>query len=51
MAALRERRAAMVRTHLSDPGLTLRVYAHMLPCSHERARQAIDNRIKLRLAA
>jgi len=22
----------------SDPGFTLRVYAHMLPCSHDRAR-------------
>ncbi|KAB2351622.1 tyrosine-type recombinase/integrase [Actinomadura rudentiformis] len=34
-----------------DPGFTLRTYAHMLPCSHERARKAIDNRMQLRLAA
>ncbi|WP_051468439.1 tyrosine-type recombinase/integrase [Actinomadura oligospora] len=31
-----------------DPGFTLRVYAHMLPCSHERARVAIDNRMRHR---
>lgn len=29
----------------ADPGFTLRVYAHMLPDSHERARQAIDKRL------
>ncbi|MGP4096205.1 tyrosine-type recombinase/integrase [Nonomuraea sp. KM90] len=29
----------------ADPGFTLRVYAHMMPGSHERARQAIDNRL------
>jgi integrase len=23
----------------SDPGFTLRVYAHMLPCSHDRPRR------------
>lgn len=28
----------------ADPAFTLRVYAHMLPCSHQRARQAIDER-------
>lgn len=28
-----------------DPGFTLRTYAHMLPCSHERARAAIDDRL------
>ncbi|MQY07266.1 tyrosine-type recombinase/integrase [Actinomadura macrotermitis] len=28
-----------------DPGFTLRTYAHMLPCSHDRARKAIDNRM------
>lgn len=27
-----------------DPAFTLRIYAHMLPDSHERARQAIDRR-------
>ncbi|MEV0297770.1 tyrosine-type recombinase/integrase [Nocardia sp. NPDC050710] len=25
-----------------DPGFTLRVYTHLLPSSHERARQAVD---------
>lgn len=29
-----------------DPGFTLRTYAHMLPSSHERARTAIDTRMK-----
>ncbi|GAA3242321.1 hypothetical protein GCM10020216_068840 [Nonomuraea helvata] len=28
----------------SDPGFTLRVYAHMMPGSHDRARKAIDDR-------
>src|SRR5215467_13600007 len=28
----------------SDPGFTLRVYAHMLPCSHDRARAVINER-------
>jgi integrase len=28
-----------------DPGFTLRLYAHMLPSSHERARKAIDARL------
>jgi integrase len=28
-----------------DPGFTLRRYVHMLPDSHERARNAIDNRL------
>jgi integrase len=28
----------------SDPGFTLHVYAHMLPCSHDRARAVIDER-------
>ena len=27
-----------------DPAFTLRVYAHMLPTSHERARAVIDER-------
>ncbi|ELP71095.1 site-specific integrase [Streptomyces turgidiscabies] len=26
----------------SDPGLTLRVYAHLMPSSHERTRKAVD---------
>jgi hypothetical protein len=25
-----------------DPAFTLRVYAHMLPCSHDRARAVIN---------
>jgi integrase len=29
----------------SDPGFTLRIYNHMLPHSHERARKAIDRRM------
>jgi integrase len=29
----------------ADPGFTLRLYAHMLPSSHERARKAIDARM------
>jgi hypothetical protein len=28
----------------SDPAFTLRVYAHMLPCSHGRARAVINER-------
>lgn len=28
-----------------DPAFTLRIYTHMLPTSHERARAAIDNRL------
>ena len=27
-----------------DPAFTLRVYAHMLPCSHDRARAVISER-------
>ncbi|MET7330154.1 tyrosine-type recombinase/integrase [Nonomuraea sp. NPDC005650] len=27
----------------ADPGFTLRVYAHMMPGSHGRARKAIDD--------
>jgi hypothetical protein len=26
----------------SDPGFTLRVYAHLFPSSEDRARQAVD---------
>lgn len=29
----------------ADPGFTLRIYAHLLPDSHDRARQAIDERM------
>ncbi|HEV2784677.1 MAG TPA: tyrosine-type recombinase/integrase [Actinophytocola sp.] len=29
----------------ADPGFTLRIYAHMLPDSHERARKVIDERM------
>jgi integrase len=29
----------------ADPGFTLRVYAHMQPGSHDRARRAIDERL------
>ncbi|WSG72318.1 tyrosine-type recombinase/integrase [Nonomuraea glycinis] len=29
----------------ADPGFTLRVYAHMMPGSHDRARKAIDDRM------
>lgn len=29
----------------ADPGFTLRVYAHMMPGSHDRARRAIDDRM------
>ena len=34
-------------THLGhgDPGYTLRLYTHMLPSSHQRARKAIDSRL------
>ncbi|MBB6350721.1 hypothetical protein FHU36_007293 [Nonomuraea muscovyensis] len=42
------RAAEAIKRHVSaypDPGFTLRVYAHMMPGSHERARQAIDNRL------
>ncbi|TDW95411.1 site-specific recombinase XerD [Kribbella pratensis] len=28
-----------------DPGFTLRLYTHMLPSSHDRARKAIDSRL------
>jgi hypothetical protein len=28
-----------------DPGFTLRLYTHMLPSSHERARKAVDPRL------
>ncbi|TDW76470.1 tyrosine-type recombinase/integrase [Kribbella pratensis] len=28
-----------------DPGFTLRLYTHMLPPSHERARKAVDSRL------
>lgn len=28
----------------SDPAFTLRVYAHLLPSSHDRARAVIDER-------
>ncbi|MEU4513357.1 hypothetical protein AB0G05_27985 [Nonomuraea wenchangensis] len=28
----------------ADPGFTLRVYAHLMPGSHDRARSAIDER-------
>ncbi|MEV6283469.1 site-specific integrase [Kribbella sp. NPDC051770] len=28
-----------------DPGFTLQMYTHMLPSSHERARQAVDRRL------
>ncbi|GHF75214.1 hypothetical protein GCM10018783_51350 [Streptomyces griseosporeus] len=27
----------------ADPGMTLRVYAHLMPDSRERARRAIDS--------
>jgi integrase len=29
----------------ADPAFTLRVYAHMMPGSHDRARRAIDERL------
>ncbi|GAA3709757.1 hypothetical protein GCM10022224_089090 [Nonomuraea antimicrobica] len=29
----------------ADPGFTLRVYAHMMPGSYDRARRAIDDRL------
>jgi len=33
-----------------DPGFTLRLYTHLLPSSHDRARQAVDRRMaRLRL--
>jgi len=28
-----------------DPAFTLKIYSHMLPDSHDRARQAIDKRL------
>lgn len=28
-----------------DPSLTLRLYTHLLPSSHDRARQAVDRRL------
>lgn len=30
-----------------DPGFTLRVYTHLLPSSHERARQAVDEAARI----
>ncbi|WP_405064678.1 tyrosine-type recombinase/integrase [Kribbella sp. NBC_01505] len=30
----------------SDPGFTLRMYTHMLPSSHDRARLAVDRRLE-----
>jgi integrase len=33
-----------------DPGFTLQMYTHMLPSSYDRARQAVDRRLK-RLAS
>ncbi|MEV4160784.1 tyrosine-type recombinase/integrase [Nonomuraea dietziae] len=30
----------------ADPALTLRVYAHMLPSSHDRVREAIDRQFQ-----
>lgn len=30
----------------SDPGFTMRVYAHLLPSSEERARQALDRALR-----
>lgn len=29
----------------ADPGFTLRLYVHMLPTAHERARRAVDGRL------
>lgn len=29
-----------------DPGFTLQMYTHMLPSSHERARQAVNRRLE-----
>ncbi|MBF6202628.1 MULTISPECIES: hypothetical protein [Nocardia] len=29
------------------PGFTLRVYTHLLPSSHERARQAVDEAARI----
>ncbi|WP_435822374.1 hypothetical protein [Microbispora bryophytorum] len=29
----------------ADPGFTLRVYAHLMPGSHDHARKAIDDRL------
>ncbi|WP_433357189.1 tyrosine-type recombinase/integrase [Microtetraspora malaysiensis] len=29
----------------ADPGFTLRVYAHMMPGSHDRARKALEDRL------
>ncbi len=29
----------------ADPAFTLRIYAHFMPSSHERARKAIDARM------
>jgi integrase len=30
----------------ADPGFTLRVYAHLLPSSHDRARIVIDDHFR-----
>ena len=30
----------------NDPGFTLRVYAHLMPSSDDRARQAVDRALK-----
>lgn len=30
----------------SDPGLTLKVYAHLMPSSRERAREALDQALR-----
>jgi integrase len=35
----------------ADPAFTLRVYAHMMPGSHDRARKAIDERLFRRRSA
>jgi len=35
----------------SDPAFTLRVYAHLLPFSHDRARQVINDRFTRMYAA
>lgn len=31
----------------ADPAFTLRVYAHLLPSSHDRARTVINDRVRL----
>jgi hypothetical protein len=35
----------------SDPAFTLRVYAHMLPCSYDRARAVINDRFTRAISA